>query len=165
MIRLAYAVGALSLAVSAASPAIAKKFVPPPMPAGYDDPGPQPADTIGQIVAGLKAKLKDPYSVRDLVVCQPDQSDPHPPFDKYDHWEPAKWSVLLSLNAKNSYGGYTGRQNAFASFRGGKLVDLDVGNLDTSTALGADLQDASEKVLAKCERVPDERVQRMMKEG
>ena len=55
--------------------------------------GPKPLDAHAQILTELRATLKDPYSMIDLRICEP---------------QPLKgwWVVYASFKSKNSYGGY-----------------------------------------------------------
>lgn len=73
MPKLSYCVAALAAALVLASPAAAKKrpVAPePPMPAGYDDPGPKPENALPAILADLRRTMKDPYSIRDFRMCE-----------------------------------------------------------------------------------------------
>lgn len=76
--------------------------------------GPPPANAKAQAKVFLLKFLKDPYSAR------------------FDDVEPARvgtcgyfgpwrgWYVQLTLNAKNSFGGYTGASTHYVWFKGGR---------------------------------------------
>src|ERR1700761_5567679 len=95
MNRLLGVVGAAAFVLSGCATAANQTAELPPPPANYR----------ALIVAKLKTTLKDPYSVRDSQISQPTPM----------------WAGLLRggtgtgvcvrLNAKNSYGAYTGLLN------------------------------------------------------
>jgi hypothetical protein len=67
----------------------------------------QPANPRAEIAAYLRATLKDPTSVRDPMIGEPQNT-----------WMGVgyRYTVCVRFNAKNSYGGYTGPQNHLAVF-------------------------------------------------
>ena len=66
------------------------------------------------ILAELKRTLKDPYSIRDFTLC-PARAV------KLKDGKPVGWAVMLSFNAKNSYGGYEGVKVYSVLFRNGRI--------------------------------------------
>jgi len=126
------------------------------MPAGIDDPGPLPADELAQIVKKLRLTLKDPYSLRDLTLCPAKKTDPYYSVAR-GFWLPATWLVKISLNSKNSYGGYTGPTLFF--------VTLDKGHVtEVSAAIGfmPDIDAKDLEAAQACPRIPDAEVQRLL---
>ena len=71
-----------------------------------------PKDYKPQILKDLKTSLKDPDSLKLMQVCPPKQSKK----------DPSIWTVRFSLNAKNSYGGYSGERAMEAHFKDGKIL-------------------------------------------
>lgn len=152
----------VALSLLATSTAYAKPYEPPPMPPGYDNPGPKPENILPQIVAKLRGELRDPYSIRDFILCEPSASAPMKPFSKRMEWRPAKWTVLFALNAKNAYGGYTGREPWRATFAGGAVERVSSAKLGSASSIDVTLNQLTEKLLEKCQRVPDAEIQRLL---
>ncbi len=100
---------------------------------------------LPQIVAALRDTMIDATSITNLKICYP------PSKVKIKNGKPVQWSFLLSLNAKNSYGGYTGNQGMVAVFYSDKPVWV----FDMISALDP-------KTVAACTRVPDAEIQRLM---
>lgn len=99
------------------------------------DAGPPPTDFQAQIVERLRVELRDPESMRDLQVCDPTRSR-------------SGWSAAVVVNARNGFGGYSGRQYLIALFKDGRLdsvVDPRMGPTVTARLLA----DTTE-----CDRVP-----------
>lgn len=143
----------LALAITIGSSAQARRpFVPPPMPAGYDDPGPIPTAEVAlaEIGAGLREILNDPYSVRDFSICPARTHEPWAPPIPNMEWEPARHIILFQLNARNSMGGYVGQREGIATFRGGHLIELRM------------TQGGPTRV---CPRIPDAEIQRAINVG
>lgn len=131
------------------------------MPAGYDDPGPEPVDAVKDIVLGLREALKDPYSARDLAICQSHVQPPERPLWKGDTWKRAYRITLFQVRAKNGFGAYDGLSDGIATFRDGKFTKLTT--YRTVTGTGPDI----ERAIAwrgSCRRIPDSDVQAMMQE-
>jgi hypothetical protein len=84
---------------------------------------PAPANYRAQIVAKLKATLKDPYSVRE-----PQISEPAPMWAGLLRGGTGM-AVCVRLNAKNSFGAYTGLQNH-------KFIFVDGAPLEVPDAAG-----------------------------
>lgn len=159
MPNLPYRVAALAAALALASPASAKKrpVAPePPMPAGYDDPGPKPENALPAILADLRRTMKDPYSIRDFRMCEATPTRPFRYPGVAGQWEPAKWTIAFALNAKNSYGGYAGSTYFNATFKDGKLADLGSPNL------GAELNGKLLESTKDCRPVADAEIQRLV---
>lgn len=118
--------------------------------------GPKPSNTLEPILAELKKTMKDPYSIRDLRVCEPKVV----PAFKYpgagQRWEGAHWSVEFELNAKNGFGAYAGRRYFSANYKDGLLHH--VGSPDLGASLNGKLLAFTEN----CQRVPDAEVQRIL---
>lgn len=145
-----------------AAPALAQADVSPPMPAGYDMPGPEPQNVLLQIMTKLRVQLKDPYSVRDFILCKPTAGKPD--YSKtFQKWTPARWSAMFALNAKNSFGGYIGQRRGHAYFRDGQLDYIYIGRGEIKTALDAELEPLIQKLLDRCDRIPDEEVQKLLR--
>ena len=151
-----------ALALLSSANAMAGKDLPqPPVPIGYDDPGPKPDNPLPAIMAKLRVQLKDPYSIRDFVLCDLSASSPH--YDRFDKsWTRSSWSIMFALNAKNSYGGYTGQRDGRAYFRDGQLERLFFGSDEIRTNLDADLARMKAQLLERCQRIPDEEIQKLV---
>jgi hypothetical protein len=137
------------------------KYEIPPMPDGYDDPGLEPQNVLQQIIRKLRTTLKDPYSIRDFQLCKADASKPLAPVSKYDRgWQPARWSVMFAFNSKNGFGGYTGQGDARAYFdKQGLLEEVYYPNRRVNSALDAEMNRLTEKLLERCDRIPNEKIQ------
>ncbi len=131
---------------------------PPPMPAGYDQPGPKPINVLPAILADLRRTLTDPYSVRDVHICDPKATTPK--YNSYGagSWMRSQWMVDFSLNAKNRMGGYAGRTAFIASYTDGKLVS--VSSIGFMRDVNAKMVDET----AACPRVPDAEIQKLFAE-
>jgi len=68
---------------------------------------------------------------------------------------------LFALNARNSYGGYTGRQNWMAWFRDGRLERMTQSRRGGSD-LDAEIAGLTDRLLERCPRIPDAEVQRLL---
>jgi hypothetical protein len=93
------------------SEAKAFEFRAPPESANIE-----PKNYRAEILAGLRVALKDPGSVRDAAISQPALK-----------WMGAgnRYVVCIRMNAKNSYGGYTGLTETIGIFLNGKLHGLE----------------------------------------
>lgn len=152
---------AMALSLLATSTAYAKPYPPPPMPPGYDNPGPKPENALPQIVAKLSGELRDSSSIRDFVLCEPSAQPASKPLWKSDTWHRAYWSAMFALNAKNAYGGYTGRERWTARFADGAVERLVTGRLGSS-GLDAQLNALADKLLESCQGIPDAEIQRLL---
>src|SRR5690606_37667261 len=95
-------------------------------------PMPDPADTERMVRAWGEVNLKDPDSARYTFgplkkgYYRPNQIPGSLPTGKA-HFA---WEQLVVINAKNSYGGYTGQQAYTFYFRDGRMVHyIDVDGL------------------------------------
>ncbi len=101
--------------------------------------------TIPLIAKGLRDNLLDAGSVTNFSACYP------PVKVKFKDGKPVRWTVMLSLNSKNSLGGYTGLQQMAAIFYADKPVSI------VSTGMPP-----SSKQLAACTRVPDAKIRQLI---
>jgi len=103
------------------------------------------------IVAQLQRELLDPDSLTDLRTCAPFNV-------KMKDGRPTKWLIYFTVNAKNAYGGYTGRSYYAAIFRAGKPPMLS--ELVKAGAEGLDriIVRSVEKDMADCRRIPTEEI-------
>jgi hypothetical protein len=114
--------GALCTVALMSGFATAKKREPlPPMPTGYDDPGPAPQSPLPAIVEKLRQRLTDPASMRDVTLC-PARSVPV--YSVGSTWVPAGWIVQITLNSKNRFGGYTGSMEYTAYIKDGVVSEV-----------------------------------------
>ncbi len=100
--------------------------------------------------------MKDPYSIRDFVLCKPKISQSFGGIGPGQHRQRAHWSVAFVLNAKNSYGGYVGATYFSAIYENGRLTS--VGKPDLGPVLNAKLLELTKD----CPRLPDARIQEML---
>ena len=100
---------------------------------------------LPQIVASLRGSLTDAGSITNFLICYP------PVKVKLKDGRPVRWTIMLSLNAKNQYGGYTGNQGMAAVFYPDKPV--------WTFSFQGPLPDS---ILAGCTRVPDAEIQRLL---
>src|SRR5947209_7164870 len=94
---------AVLLAGCAAAPAPSKQQT------AAADYGPYPSNYREIVNAWIKHSMKDPYSVRDVQVGVPEKfwiTDPPLLGGKTIYG----YMIAVGLNAKNSFGAYTGRQ-------------------------------------------------------
>ena len=96
------------------------------------------------IAKGLRDHLLDAGSVTNFSVCYP------PVKVKLKNGRPVRWTVMFSLNAKNSYGGYTGLQMMAAIFYADKPLSI------ASTGMPPLGQYKS------CSRVPDAEIRQLI---
>ena len=82
-----------------------------------EDAGALPSNYQDQIMAKLQAGLKDPESAR-ISIGSPYLSSCRRGVYGTFHG----WAVPVTVNAKNSFGAYTGAQTSYAWFAGGYLV-------------------------------------------
>ncbi|QPQ54437.1 hypothetical protein IC614_08775 [Allosphingosinicella flava] len=106
-----------------------------------------PEQTLPFIAKALRDNLLDAGSVTNFSACYP------PVKVKFKDGRPVRWTIMLSLNAKNSYGGYTGLEQMAAVFYADKPV-----------MLGSTGMSPSSKLLGSCTRVSDAEIQRMIQE-
>ena len=106
----------LILALAAGLAGCATRLSPAETDAKY---GPVPSDYKEKIKAYMEPRLKEPGSGRYNFDVPPFMA-PSP------HLE-GGWTVTFFLNAKNSYGGYSGDKVAGCLFRQGEIVFCHVG--------------------------------------
>ena len=92
------------------------------------DFGPSPkAEHEDQIRSAMETLLKDPESARYRFDAPAHAWLPRYHFDArvpgqpHQHGYVFGWTVSFAVNAKNSYGGYTGEQSYEAFFQGGEI--------------------------------------------
>lgn len=146
----------LALAL-ACSPAYGQSWKSVPMPAGYDDPGPKPANVLPLIVNRLRTVLKDPYSIRDFTLCGLERIEA---YNSPLGWQRARWISKITLNSRNSYGGYTGSTNYTVTFNNGAVAEItEFRGIDLlPPSVNARLIAAAQA----CPRVPDTEIQRIL---
>jgi hypothetical protein len=144
------AISAVALA-TLANPASAEKVDPDAYPA-------LAAEVIlPPIIASLKRTLPDPYSIRDFVLCRPYNIH-------LKDGVPTSWAVMISFNAKNTSGGYSGIRIYIPVFRDGHVSgDISSVTQDRADAFNRLFDNAMEKKMAGCPAVPDEQIQSLLK--
>jgi hypothetical protein len=96
---------------------------PPTAPNGGalsdSDYGEPPNNVDDLIAAYLRDKLKDPYSAQIERVAGPGRT-----YQKASLLGPSTygWGICFRVNAKNSFGGYTGFRTHVIVFRNGSIV-------------------------------------------
>lgn len=85
-------------------------------PSSYPDMSRE--QTLPVIARALRDHLLDASSITNFSACYP------PVKVKLKDGRPVRWTVMFSLNAKNSYGGYTGAQQMAAVFRPNRAVQI-----------------------------------------
>ena len=139
------------------SSAFAKKFRAPPMPAGYDEPGPLPENVLHVLLGELRKKLNDPYSIRDFSLCQSRVSPASEALSPTLPWRRAYWVVHFKLNSKNAFGGYTGLQAGMMTIKEGKVERISM--------IGTPIEEGPPKEEREpCQSIPDEQIQQMLKQ-
>lgn len=130
------------------------------MPTGYDNPGPAPQNFVPKVVAKLRQELKDPYSMRDLRICEPKAGTAYYGLE----WKRARWSSLITLNSKNNFGGYTGVTVFSVSFEKGEAVEMLMmrGLSVLSPTQNLDLMARTHAMARACPPVPDAEIQRLL---
>jgi hypothetical protein len=110
------------------------------------------------IIANLKRTLPDPYSIRDFVLCRPRGI-------RLKGGVPVSWTVMISFNAKNSNGGYAGIKTYYPIFRNGRISgDISSPSLDRNDPFDRLIDNAIEKQMAGCPRIPDAEIQRLVQQ-
>jgi len=90
------------------------------------DAGPAPADALGLINRELRTRLKDPESARVAIAREPRRVVfATSSFNKGG----AGWEICAQVNAKNSFGAYTGVKQVFMLWNTGRVVDFIDGDL------------------------------------
>ena len=100
---------------------------------------------LPQIVASLRSSLTDAGSITNFMICY------QPVKVKLKEGRPVRWTILLSLNARNQYGGYAGNQGMAAIF----YSDKPVWTVSMQSPLPGN-------ILGGCTRVPDAVIQRLL---
>jgi hypothetical protein len=101
--------------------------------------------TLPRIARALRDHLLDAASITNFIACYP------PVKVKLKEGRPVRWTVMFSLNAKNSYGGYTGAEQMAAVFQPNKPVRI------ISTGMPPGLGD-----YGTCTRVPDAEIRQLI---
>jgi hypothetical protein len=109
---------------------------------------------LPQIVDEMRRTLRDPGSVNDLTMCAPVKI-------KMKNGQPVRWTVMLSFNAKNAYGGYVGLTYYGAIFYAGKRPNLTEIMAANAEGLDSLISRAIEKQMAGCPRIPNANLQRL----
>lgn len=138
------------------------------MPSGYDNPGPRPEQVLEKVIRRLHVELKDPYSIRDLTICELEQTKASvAPFSPV--WRRSRWFVRFALNSKNAYGGYTGSTPYYAFFDNGDVAYIEQGVLSElivgrlSDLSLADLNREMTRARQPCPKVADEAIQALLR--
>lgn len=84
------------------------------------DAGPRPIGHEHIVETWLADHLLDPYSVRDLTISEPRQGTVWTGL--LNQGAVPAWYVCAGLNARNAYGGYTGRQIYVLFIRDGRVI-------------------------------------------
>lgn len=83
------------------------------------DAGPKPADAIAIAKAAMLPILKDPESARFQLIRP---ARPVVTGDSIFHKGGAGWEICVNVNAKNSYGGYTGYRTTYILWNSGRMT-------------------------------------------
>ena len=118
-------------------------------------PALQQQTMLPQIVDEMRRTLRDPGSVNDLTMCPPVKI-------KMKNGQPVRWTVMLSFNAKNAYGGYVGRTYYAAIFYTAKRPRLTEIMAANAEGLDGLISRSIEKQMADCPRIPDADLQRLL---
>lgn len=132
----------LLLGVAAALPSAASEAQSGD-PSGYPEMSRE--RTLPAIARALRDHLIDPGSVTNFVACYPAMKV------KIKDGRPVRWTIMFSLNSRNSYGGYTGAQQMAAVFRPGQPAEI------ISTGMPPGLGN-----YGACTRVPDAEIRRLI---
>lgn len=138
----AYAGLALLVGVAALPPAAPAAATESHDLAAYPEMSPE--RTLPALAQALRDHLLDASSVTNFSACYP------PVKVKFKDGKPIRWTVMFSLNAKNSYGGYTGLQQMAAVFYADRPVSI------ISTGM------APTQRFRSCPRVPDAEIRRLI---
>jgi hypothetical protein len=80
-------------------------------------PGPKPLNAEAQVKTAIKALLKDPYTARFESVEPPSVFTCGGVFSH--QWR--TWMAQATVNARNSFGGYTGAETYYVFFKDGRV--------------------------------------------
>lgn len=83
------------------------------------DAGPKPTDAMAIAKAVMLPILKDPESARFQLIRP---ARPVVTGDTIFHKGGAGWEICVNVNAKNSYGGYTGYRTTYILWNSGRVV-------------------------------------------
>jgi hypothetical protein len=100
--------------------------------------------TLPVIAKALRNFLLDAGSVTNFTVCYP------PVKVKFKDARRVRWTVMFSLNARNSYGGYTGTQQLAAIFYADKPVHIFNSGMAPTVQYGT------------CTHVPDAEIRQLI---
>jgi hypothetical protein len=108
------------------------------------------------ILVELKRTLKDPYSIRDLTLCPPRGI-------KLKDGKPTSWVVMLSFNARGSFGGYEGIKIYGVRFRNGRVSGpVTATELASNAGIDGLINSAIAKLTATCPMIPDATIQQII---
>jgi hypothetical protein len=93
------------------------------------DYGQYPSDYEQTIKSYMAQRLKDPYSAQYQFLSQPRTAWNGIGGLKYGY------AVCVLINAKNSFGGYTGSQLSYFMLRGNTIIDSQHGTDEYSAAM------------------------------
>ncbi len=83
------------------------------------DAGPKPADAMAIAKAAMLPILKDPESARFQLIRP---ARPVVMGTTMTHKGGAGWEICVNVNAKNSYGGYTGNRTTYLLWNSGRVT-------------------------------------------
>jgi hypothetical protein len=111
---------------------------------------------LPSILAELKHTLRDPYSIRDFVLC-PARGV------KLKDGKAVKWSVSFSFNSKNGYGGYDGSKTYSALFRDGHLAGgVFATQFATNDGIEGLVNSMIVRRMATCATIADAKIQALL---
>jgi hypothetical protein len=108
------------------------------------------------ILAELKRTAKDPYPIRDFTLCPPRAI-------KLKDGKPISWVVMLSFNARGSFGGYEGIKIYGVRFRNGRVSGpVTATELASNAGIDGLINSAIAKLTATCPMIPDATIQQFL---
>lgn len=133
-------------------------------PAADADYGTTPKDVSAQFKKYLEPLLKDPYSAQWSEATPPKKeyifTETNSGYTFYPHITPEYgYSACITVNAKNSYGGYTGNKTYWAFFKNGiinKVAEAypgegkHISELDIIAGRGKNLSNQNPKPFIPC---------------
>ena len=87
------------------------------------DYGPEPKNPREIVLNFIDQTFKDPHSVIDLKISTPEKFY-HGSAPLFGMEKAFGWVIAFECNAKNSYGGYTGRETFYLFVTKGKVEDI-----------------------------------------
>jgi hypothetical protein len=107
------------------------------------------------LITKLKMSLRDPYSIRSLVLCSADNV-------RYENNRPVRWSVSFSLNAKNGFGAYAGITHYLATYDRGVVTGMVNFTPRPRSIFEVPLEGPLAPKTATCSPVPEATVQELL---